>query len=185
MEKSTKIILFILGALALTTGSYMAYKYFIESEFDSPATPQDELNRAQVYKKDGRYYLLDSGKNNMKAKFLQKLDKAREQANLPFEVSSGYRSKQWEKFRGRSGNSAHTLGIAADVKFKNTADRDRMIKAAIAAGITRIGIAPTYLHFDIADSIDPVKYAQKYWGYDSNGNASTAAAPFDPFKKFA
>lgn len=165
----------------LASGAFIALRYFKRSEFDSPATPEDIAAGKATYTKNGVKYLTDSGKH-MNPVFLQKLDKARELANIPFNVTSGYRTVNWERHRGRSGKSAHTLGMAADIAYSTTAQRDAIIKAAIKAGITRIGIASNFVHLDNADQADPKLYATKYWGYPSG---TPKDAPFNPFEKFA
>lgn len=165
----------------LSSGAFIALKYFKRSEFDSPATPSDKAAGKRTYKKGNQDFLTDSGKQ-MNPVFLQKLDKARELANIPFNVTSGYRTVNWERHRGRSGKSAHTLGMAADIAYSTTAQRDAIIKAAIKAGITRIGIASNFVHLDNADQADPKLYATKYWGYPSG---TPKDAPFNPFEKFA
>lgn len=168
------------GLFVIAGGGAIALKYFKRDEFDSPATPADKLNKP-TYTKGGQSYLSGSGAN-MNPIFLQKLDKARQLAGIPFIITSGFRTPAWESYRGRSGKSAHTLGMAVDVSYQTTEQRDQIIKAAIAAGITRIGIASNFVHLDIADKADPVLYATKYWGYPSG---SITDAPFNPFTKFA
>lgn len=176
-----KYLLIMAGLLFLASGAFIALKFFKRDEFDSPATPNDIASGAETYTKNGITYLKGSGKH-MNPVTLRKLDKARELAGIPFIISSGYRTINWEKHRGRSGRSAHTLGMAVDVAFKTIAQRDAIIKAAIKAGFTRIGIASNFVHLDNADEADPVLYATKYWGYPSG---SIKDAPFNPFEKFA
>ena len=72
-------------------------KYFKLSEFDSP----DEVG---------------SGKK-MDSKFLEKLDYARHNAEIPFKINSGYRTQEWNmKVGGRFGSS-HKKGLAADIGY--------------------------------------------------------------------
>lgn len=171
-----------MGALfVIAGGGAVALNYFKRDEFDSEATPAQIANRLDTYTKNGRTYLTGSGKN-MNPVFLRKLDQARKLAGIPFRVTSGFRSPQWEAHRGRSGKSAHTLGMAADIAYSTPQQRDTIIKAAIKAGISRIGIASNFVHLDIADKADPALYATKYWGYPGG---TQAAAPFNPFTKFA
>lgn len=80
--------------------------------------------------------------------FLDKLDEIRERAGIPLVLNSAFRSVSYEKSKGRSGTSAHCLGCAADIRCNTPANRFRIVKAAIAAGITRIGIGKTYIHLD-------------------------------------
>lgn len=104
----------------------MALKYFKLSEFDdAPGT----------------------GKN-MKKDFLTKLDKARAIADVPFNITSGYRSKETNKRVGGVSTSSHLKGLAADISCKDSSTRQKIVNALIQAGFTRIGIADTFIHCD-------------------------------------
>ena len=104
----------------------MALKYFKLSEFDdAPGT----------------------GKN-MKKEFLTKLDKARAIADVPFKITSGYRSKETNKRVGGVSTSSHLKGLAADISCKDSSSRQKIISGLIKAGFTRIGIADTFIHCD-------------------------------------
>ena len=104
----------------------MALKYFKLSEFDdAPGT----------------------GKN-MKKEFLTKLDKARAIADVPFKITSGYRSKETNKRVGGVSTSSHLKGLAADISCKDSSTRQKIVNALIQVGFTRIGIADTFIHCD-------------------------------------
>ena len=104
----------------------MALKYFKLSEFDdAPGT----------------------GKN-MKKEFLTKLDKARAIADVPFKITSGYRSKETNKRVKGVSTSSHLKGLAADISCKDSSTRQKILNALIQAGFTRIGIADTFIHCD-------------------------------------
>jgi len=104
----------------------MALKYFNLSEFDdAPGT----------------------GKN-MKKDFLKKLDKARAIADVPFKITSGYRSKETNKRVKGVSTSSHLKGLAADISCKDSSTRQKIVNALIQAGFTRIGIADTFIHCD-------------------------------------
>jgi len=104
----------------------MALKYFKLSEFDdAPGT----------------------GKN-MKKEFLTKLDKARAIANVPFKITSGYRSKETNKRVKGVSTSSHLKGLAADISCKDSSTRQKIVNSLIQAGFTRIGIADTFIHCD-------------------------------------
>ena len=104
----------------------MALKYFKLSEFDdAPGT----------------------GKN-MKKDFLKKLDKARAIADVPFKITSGYRSKETNKRVRGVSTSSHLKGLAADISCKDSSTRQKILSALIQAGFTRIGIADTFIHCD-------------------------------------
>ena len=53
---------------------------------------------------------------DMDSDFLRKLDKLRELCGFPLVVNCFYRSKEWDKSKGRSGDSFHCKGRAADIR---------------------------------------------------------------------
>jgi len=108
--------------------------YFEFDEFDSP----DEVGSGLPTK--------DGGK--MCIKFLHKIDEARKIANVPFKITSGYRTPEHNaKVGGRIGSS-HLKGCAADIHVTNSAHRSAIVQGLIKAGFTRIGIAKTFIHAD-------------------------------------
>ena len=122
------------------------YKYFKDAEFRkcSPSCSIDDM---------------DEG-------FIRLLDGIRGVAGIPLVLNSAYRSPEHEKKMGRSGTSSHCKGIAVDIRCNTLANRDRIVRAAMACGITRFGIAPTYIHIDA----DKDKTQGVIWIYDKAGN---------------
>lgn len=112
----------------------MDLKYFKLSEFDSP----DQAESGELMDKD----------------FLIKLDYARHNAGIPFKITSGYRTKEWNlKVGGRVGSS-HVKGLAADILCIGSRQRALIIQALISVGINRIGIGKTFIHCDVDNSKD-------------------------------
>ena len=108
---------------------YLDLKYFKLSEFDSP----DEVG---------------SGKK-MDSKFLEKLDYARHNAGIPFKINSGYRTQEWNmKVGGRFGSS-HKKGLAVDIGYEGSRERYLIVNSLMEVGITRFGIAKTFIHCDV------------------------------------
>ena len=103
-------------------------RYFKHSEFDSPDKP-------------GSGQLMDPY-------FLQLLDKARTHAQIPFKISSGYRTKEHNKKVGGVPNSSHLKGLAADIICSNSSDRYTIINALIFVGFHRIGVHKGFIHAD-------------------------------------
>ena len=109
-------------------------KYFTYEEFDSP----DEKG---------------SGKSFMDKTFLSLLDRAREEAGVPFKITSGFRTQAYNKDLLKRGykaskNSSHLKGCAADISCKSSDKRLKIVKALIKVGYTRLGIAKSFIHVD-------------------------------------
>lgn len=103
-------------------------KYFKLSEFDSKDLP-------------------GSGKF-MKASTLRKLDLAREIAEVPFVIHSGYRTPAHNARVGGVPNSSHIKGHAVDIAASDSMVRMRVVMACLRAGFPRIGIYATFIHVD-------------------------------------
>ena len=119
----------------------MNLNYFTLSEFDSPDLP-------------------NSG-TNMDGEFLAKLEVAREYANIPFRITSGYRTKERNIQVGGVSDSSHTKGLASDIACTSGRERCIIIKALLDAGFNRIGVSNTFIHVDN----DPDKSGDVIWTY--------------------
>ena len=91
--------------------------------------------------------------SDMDVEFMELLDRVRELAGIPFYITCGYRSVQWDKSKGRSGNSAHCRGKAVDIHYKSSGDAYKIISSAIQLGIKRIGIGSNFIHLDNDNSL--------------------------------
>lgn len=111
------------------------YLYFSEIEFKS-ATPSCSLS-------------------DMSPKLMHELDRLRDFLGFPLFVSSAFRPVDYELKRGRNGKSAHCKGLAIDLKCSDSQKRFQIVAAALSPGFmfTRIGIAPTFIHLDIDDTL--------------------------------
>ena len=123
------------------TNVVMNLKNFTIDEFDSPDLPRSGLN--------------------MDNDFLQMLDIAREIANIPFKINSGYRTKEHNKKVGGKSDSSHLVGKAVDISYSNSRDRWIIITALQEAGFNRLGIAKTFVHTDS----DQTKSPDVIWTY--------------------
>lgn len=85
---------------------------------------------------------------NMDAKFIEKLQLMRDYANVRFDIKSGYRTKAHNKKVGGKADSEHLTGNAADIKCNNSLMRSVLIRSAILAGFSRIGIGKSFVHVD-------------------------------------
>lgn len=108
-------------------------KYFTEREFTrcSPSCSMDDMD----------------------IEFMGLLDELREKAGIPLVLNCAYRSKEYDKSKGRSGNSAHTRGKAVDIRCNDSTNRFKIIKAAFELGISRIGIGNGFIHIDNDDTL--------------------------------
>lgn len=103
--------------------------------------------------KDSEFISVGCSRSDIVDSSLQRLDRAREIAGVPFVLTSAYRSSESEIKKGRSGSGAHTLGRAFDVRCLNNEQRWRIVFGALAAGFQRIGIGSTFVHLDDAPSL--------------------------------
>tara|TARA_R110000803_G_scaffold63443_5_gene124146 strand:- start:9203 stop:9529 length:327 start_codon:yes stop_codon:yes gene_type:complete len=85
---------------------------------------------------------------NMNVRFLDKLDQARELANIPFHINSAFRTKEDNDRVGGKHNSSHLWGLAVDIKVTDSRTRFIVLSALISVGFNRIGIADTFIHVD-------------------------------------
>ena len=96
------------------------------------------------------------GKAEMSPKFLAMIDAARELAGIPFHINSGFRCEDKNRAVG-STSTNHVRGVAADIRCTDSQARLEIIKAALAVGFTRIGLAKSFIHLDCnwtgADSV--------------------------------
>jgi len=85
------------------------------------------------------------------------LDIARGIAGVPFIISSGFRTKEVNKMVGGVVNSAHTKGLAVDLRIKDNATRFALMKGLINAGTPCfIEDAKGHIHVDIDSKIHPM-----------------------------
>ena len=122
------------------------FKHFNWDEFDSPDAP-------------GSGYMCSID-------LLHKLNIAREHAKCPFKITSGFRTKAYNKDLQKRGykasvNSSHCKGLAADIAITDNKKRWTIINALIKAGFNRIGISETFCHVDI----DHDKQQHVIWTY--------------------
>lgn len=103
-------------------------KYFHLSEFDSPD--------------------VEGSGELMNEETLSMLEIAREIADIPFVINSGYRTSEHNLSVGGKKNSAHTRGYAFDIKVTNGIERMKVVNSLMQAGFNRIGIARTFIHGD-------------------------------------
>jgi zinc D-Ala-D-Ala carboxypeptidase len=117
----------------------MSYKYFKKEEFTCPCC----------------------GVNKIKDELIEKLDKAREIARVPFVITSGFRCPKHNKEIGGSPTSSHLKGLAADIKTTNSKERFKILDSLLKVGFKRVGIGEEFIHADI----DEDKTQMLVWDY--------------------
>lgn len=91
-----------------------------------------------------------TGKNEMQHEFMEILQEIRFYYGEPMRITSGYRHPTHPiEARKTHSHGEHTQGNCADISCTDSLDRFRLVQLAYKHGITRIGIAKTFLHFGI------------------------------------
>jgi len=97
----------------------------------------------------------------IESELLKILEELRNFLGKPVIITSAYRCIEHNRAIGGVPGSAHIRGYAVDVKVLNSNTRFRIVKFLLDHGITRIGIAETFIHFDL----DPEKPKNVIWHY--------------------
>lgn len=85
-----------------------------------------------------------------------KLDRAREFFGGPIILTCGYRSPEHNAEIGGVPDSAHTKGMAADIKApQDHSMREKLMWSLGSAGFRRVETAPKHFHVDIDDKDKP------------------------------
>ena len=92
------------------------------------------------------------GVQHMDSLFLSQIDNARDYAEIPFRVNSGWRCPAHNAKVGSTSQN-HVSGKAADIECLTGPHRLKIVMGLIRAGFRRIGISKTFIH---ADSMDEV-----------------------------
>lgn len=85
---------------------------------------------------------------------MKMLDKARELAGVPFKITSGYRTPEYEVAHGRPADGPHTHRYAVDLRCRNSTERFYILKGLFGVGFVRIGVEADHIHADIDVSHD-------------------------------
>ena len=113
---------------------------------------------------DTRLACSHCGRMEMQDSFMQKIGRIRHEVGVPLRVTSGYRCPVHNNAVSSTGeNGPHTTGHAVDIAADSRL-RYHLVNAALAEGITRIGIAKTFIHLDDLTPADGVP-DQVIWTY--------------------
>lgn len=110
------------------------YDHFSKSEFDCQET----------------------GENEMKPAFVDRLQALRYEYNRPMIITSGYRSPRHSIEAAKDKPGAHASGRACDIRVGPGQDVHDLVALAIRFGFTGIGISqregrPRFVHLDTLD----------------------------------
>ena len=89
------------------------------------------------------YHLMDN-------LFLRTLDKLRYNSGERMNITSSYRSPEYNASVGGASKSMHLHGRAVDIVCTNSHSRMILIREALLLGMT-VGVAGTFLHLDDRD----------------------------------
>ena len=115
------------------------------------------MTTTQKYK-----YFKESEIKGLQPELVSLLDKCREEAGVPFSITSGFRtSEENAALPDAVPDSAHLDGLAVDIKCLDSSSRWKIVNAAIKVGFKRIGIGNKFVHLDV----DLLKPQNCIWHY--------------------
>jgi len=101
--------------------------------------------------KDTKFFKEDEA-IGLNESLLMMLDCAREEAGIPFHITSGLRSEEKNKIVGGVENSAHLRGLAVDILCLDDTQEFFIKKGAFYAGFKRILKGNNHIHLDIDET---------------------------------
>ena len=110
-------------------------------------------------------YFNDQEAVGLSSDLMFKLDRARELFGYPIVITCGYRSPEHNAEVGGVEDSAHTKGMAVDIRKPPSEEgAARLVWALCVAGFKRIEFASHHLHADVDNS----KQTPAFWVGISN-----------------
>lgn len=104
-----------------------------------------------------------TGLNEMTHEFMESLQAIRNEFGRPMTITSGYR--HWtHPIEAKKGHTTgeHTRGTCADIACTDSRARYDLITLALKHGVTRVGIAKTFIHLGIGAPGLPVRVIWEY-----------------------
>lgn len=86
--------------------------------------------------------------NNISHALVEKLNKARAIAKVPFRLNCACRCSNHNKEVGGSPTSSHLKGYAVDIHVGSSSDRFLILEALMSVGFNRLGVYKTFIHCD-------------------------------------
>ena len=103
------------------------------------------------YKRMAKYFT-DEEVQGLDPKLVAMLDMAREASGVPFVITSGYRDPAHNTDVGGVKNSAHSSGLAVDLRAPNDEYGKQVAFGLGRAGFVRVGFYSRHLHADIDET---------------------------------
>ena len=103
------------------------------------------------YNKRTWKYFKEHEVKGLKEDFVDKLDIAREYAGIPFVITSGLRSKAYNKKIGGSPTSAHLNGTGVDLRARNSTEFFNIVRGVMESSIIGITVyvKSKHVHLDM------------------------------------
>jgi uncharacterized protein YcbK (DUF882 family) len=102
----------------------------------------------------------ETGENEIKDEFIERLDALRDACGFPFVITSGYRSPRHSlEAKKSNGPGRHAAGDASDIAVVSGSHRFIIVDNAIKLGFNGIGVAKGFIHVDTRDT------ARVMWTY--------------------
>jgi uncharacterized protein YcbK (DUF882 family) len=106
------------------------------------------------------------GYANVRMALVYKLEGMRADIQKPMVITSGCRCLEHNRAVGGKPGSAHVDGLAVDIACTHSYDRFKVVEAARAAGIERIGLMQGAIHVDISQTLP----SPRMWLYPPKRN---------------
>lgn len=106
----------------------------------------DMINNVPTYKHFSR---VEVEKWKLQPELWLVLDKVRELAGIPINITSGLRSKTGNLLAGGAMKSTHLEGLGCDISCTDSDKRYKLLKALLDAGFKRIGVYKSHIHADL------------------------------------
>ena len=84
------------------------------------------------------------------------LDRLREAVSAPLIITSGLRCSMWNAHLGGEPLSGHLTGTEADLSCPSSRFRYRLLVAACALGVRRLGLYPKHVHVGLDTTALPL-----------------------------
>ena len=89
-------------------------------------------------------------RSHVEPSLVEALDRLRKDIGKPVAITSGFRCADHNRSVGGRTNSAHTKGMAADIKVGSSDYRHDVLEAIFRIGLfNRVGIAKDFVHIDL------------------------------------